>query len=723
MNLLPGVTALLSAFDNDPQGTRLLRLDYPRGDGPASLMLVNTLRADEAVSRDFHYDVEILSDDALIPLKAVMGKMVTISLVRDDGSLRHFNGYVFAFRFVKTDGGFAFYQMTLKPWLAFLRLRHDNRCFHSLTLTELCEKIFFNYLQRDHAYRFVDAVPMVTLANQYDESDHNHLHRRLEAAGMHYWYEHRADGHTLCLGDNSTLARPIDGGGDMRYQGAAGAREEDGISQWSPARRLAPGKITLGSHNFKNATVRRSERPSLNRQGAVPRHDVYLFTGAYGFRNADGEALAIRRMEEIDAGGQDFSVSGNHRAAEPRRTFRMSEHFSGGRKADAYGPPGEDKAEREYLILSVCHHASNNYQNGRGAQSHYSNQFTCLRKSIRWRPPLGFHSRDTRIYGVQTATVVGPEGQEIHTDQYGRVRIQWHWDREGKFDAHSSPYVRVMTASAGARFGQISVPRVGQEVVVQFLDGNPDRPLIIGSVYNAVNMPPWELPANQTQSGILTRSSRGGDARHANALRFEDRKGQEEVWLHAEKDQRIEVEHDESHSVGNDRRKQVGRDETVDVGHDRTETVGNDEKVTVHGGRTVRVDHDERIDIGDNRMKNVGHNEIVKIGGSRIETVMLAAVQNVLVDKATNVGGACEISVGMAMTVLVGLSKTIKVCVNFLIDVGEKISILAGEEFRVKVGSASLSMKSNGEVHISGTKVTIDSSGPVQINGKNVDLN
>src|SRR5471032_32812 len=166
MNLLQGATALLAAYDSEAQGQRLLRMDFPRGDAPASLLLANAIHANEAVSCDFHIEVEVLSDDALIPLTAVMGKMVTISLVRDDGTLRYFNGYVFVFRFVKTDGGFAFYQMELKPWLAFLRLRQDCRTFQQLSFTELCDDIFSQYLQRDYQYRLLRDVPELTLAIQ-----------------------------------------------------------------------------------------------------------------------------------------------------------------------------------------------------------------------------------------------------------------------------------------------------------------------------------------------------------------------------------------------------------------------------------------------------------------------------------------------------------------------------------------------------------------------------
>lgn len=723
MNLLQGVTAVLAAFGGDPQHQRLLRMEFPNNDGPAGIMLVNALVAEEALSSDFSYDVEVLSDDARIPLKAVMGKMVTISLVRDDGTLRYFNGYVFEFRFVKTDGGFAFYQMILKPWLAFLRLRGDCKVFQNLTLTELLDQTFENYLQRDYEYRLMGSAASLTMAVQYNESDHNHVHRRLEAAGMHYWYEHRRDGHKLCIGDDSTQAETIDGGGEIAYQSQAGSREQDGIRQWRPARRIASGKFTINSYDFKNARGDRGERPSMNQQGVVEPYEVYLDGGAYGFKDDDdGEALAGRRMDVIDSGGQDFVAESNKRAIQPGRCFTMSGHFSGGHIDGLVDAPANDKAEREYLILSARHIAGNNYHDGQGTVSQYANTLTCLRKSIRWRPAPGTHSTDTRIYGVQTATVVGPKGEDIYTDEYGRVRIQFHWDRDGKSDEKSSPWVRVMTNAAGARFGHISVPRIGQEVVVQFLNGNCDRPLIVGAVYNAANMPPWELPSNKTQSGVLTRSSLGGTAEHANALRFEDRKGEEEVWLHAEKDQRIEVEHDESHSVGNDRSKTVGHDETVTVKHDRTETVGHDEKITIHNNRTEQVDGAEKIDIGRDRDEHVGGNEQVAIDGNRNELVMLAKEETVVLGKSLFVGAAYQATVIGAMNTTVGMAKFEEVGLSRKVIVGQESSLTAEVEHKITVGSSVITITPT-RIVLEADEILIQGRKKVEVHGDDIDHN
>jgi type VI secretion system secreted protein VgrG len=699
--------------DGDVQGQRLLRLDFPQDDGPDALMLANGLDADEGLSRDFCYLVDVLSDDAAIALADVIGRMVTVSLLREDGSTRHFNGYVGAFALVKTDGGFAFYRMRLQPWLAWLHLRQDCRLFQHVTVTDLCEQLFATYLQRDYRTRIAGDLPLMTLAVQYNESDHNHLHRRLEDAGLYYWYEHRFDGHTLWIADDSTQAEPITGErDDMPWQRQAGAAEDDGIHRWSPQQRASAGAVSINSYDFKLARAGRADRSSLNRQGAVPPLEVYADTGAYGFKNdADGELLATQRMQARDAQGQDVDATGNDRTAQPGRSFFLSGQFDPGAGA------------QDYLIVAVHHRASNNYQDGRHAVSSYENRLTCLRKDIPWRPAPGFNSRAVTPPGVQTARVAGPAGEEIHTDEYGRVRLQFHWDRLGRADEASSPWVRVMTTWAGSGFGQISLPRIGQEVVVQFLDGNPDRPLVVGSVYNESHLPPWPLPAHKTQSGVLTRSSQGGTSTHANALRFEDLKGEEEVWLHAEKNQRIEVEHDEAHWVGNDRAKSVGCDETVNIGRDRKETVGRHESITVHGDRRERVDGDERIDIGANRDELVSGNESLRIRGNRTERVDLAKAETVRLAKALNVGGAYEIGVGGAMNTAVTGAQLAQIGGAKSTSVGRSYAIDAGEVFSIDVGAAHLRLSSDGGIILSGTRIDISASGPVRINGQDVEIN
>ena len=531
--------AALSAFSLDAQHDRLMRLEFPRNDGPDRILLPNRLKAREEVSRCFRIEVELLSDDAQIPLKAMMARMVTMSLVREDGSLRYFNGYVTEFRFLRADGGFAFYHMVLEPWLVFTKLRKDNRSFLGKSVIEITELTFAHYHQNDWHPVIVGEYPRLTCANQYDETDYNHLHRRWEEVGLHYYYEHQADGHTLFLRDRSTLAElidptGIDDSGEIPFRDKAGSLEDDGIREWIPMRRLGSGQTTLVSFDYKNPVAQRSTAESLNNQGDVYPYEIYEDTGAYGFRTHDeGEQLAQQRMGEVDANTQTFEARGNDRTAQPGRCFKLADHFSADLRVPKRGEPAKPSIrDRDYLILSVDHEASNNYPAGPGAPSNYENTFRCVRRDIQWRPGRHYNSQPCVYHGIQTAIVVGPAGAEIHTDGYGRVKIQYHWDRLGKRDENSSPWVRVMSPGAGVEFGHIRLPRVGEEVGVVFVNGNIDHPLILGVLYNYTHMPPWQLPEQQALSGLRSRELHAGEASgRGNHLVLDDTPGKIQAQL------------------------------------------------------------------------------------------------------------------------------------------------------------------------------------------------
>ncbi|MBY0238329.1 MAG: type VI secretion system tip protein VgrG, partial [Burkholderiaceae bacterium] len=495
-------TWIQSVLDGDSQHGRLLTMDFPRGDGPEyAVLLVNTLHAREELSRSFRYEAELLSDDAHIALTAVMGKMVTISLVRDDGSQRHFNGYVTQFGLLGADGGLVKYRMVLEPWMAFARLRQDCFSFHGRTVREITELTLRHCLQHDWRTHLRLEDPPITCANQYNETDYNHLHRRWEALGWHYWYEHRADGHTLWLGDDTMLANTIDARDGtfapdaMPFRSEAGAQEDDSIHQWQALRRLGASKLTLSTFDYKDPRPQQVSAHIRHPQRKLFEQEVHEYAGARAYSGPlEGEALAQRRSDEREAMYQVFEASGNDRSAQPGRTFKLEEHFSGDAPR-ALGEPSRDG--RNYLILSVEHRASNNYQDGRNAQSLYSNHFTCIRQERRWAPGRGYHSTPCPDPGVQTAIVAGPDGEEIHTDGLGRIKLRFHWDRVGGINGCSSPWVRVAMPVAGANFGQIGLPRVGQEVVVQFMNGNVDHPIVTGVVYNGEQLPPWALPGQR----------------------------------------------------------------------------------------------------------------------------------------------------------------------------------------------------------------------------------
>ncbi|MFD2365816.1 type VI secretion system Vgr family protein [Pseudoduganella sp. GCM10020061] len=536
--ILETLSARLSALTAGSQHNRLLRLEFPRQDGPHSLLLVNRLHADEEVSRDFHFQVEVLSDDAGIPLASVLGKMVTISLVRVDGSLRYFNGYVTQFRHTHANGGFAFYEMVLEPWLALTKYRKNCQSFLNRSVLEITEDILQNYEFRDWNYSFTAELPPLTCVTQYNESDHNYLHRRWEEFGLHYWYEHRADGHTLWLSDNTTTSNFVDGAVDdsvpvsIEFRSQSGSEEGDGICRWLASQQVESAITTLASYDFKKARQELATMGSLTAGGEGERFESYEDESAYGFKNADdGESLARRRMEEIDSRRRYFHASGNARVVQAGRSFALSGHYNPA--VSVAGDEGDlPRGAEEFFIIRTTHTATNNYHVGAASRSEYANDFTCIPKEIPWRPGLGFNSGASPYPGLLTATVVGPHGQEIYTDGYGSVKVQFHWDRTGQRDENSSAWVRVAMPMAGDTFGHSALPRVGQEVLVDFLGKNIDRPIIIGLVHNASNLPPWNLPSQHVLSGIRSRELGGGS--RGNHLLFDDTREQLQVQLRSD---------------------------------------------------------------------------------------------------------------------------------------------------------------------------------------------
>ncbi|MDQ1835221.1 type VI secretion system Vgr family protein [Massilia scottii] len=752
----------------DRQHNRLLRLSFPNDDGPGATLLVNSIDAYESVSRPFEFVVELLSDNPGIPLKDLQGKMLCVQMVRGDGTMRYFTGRVFSFGLKTVDGGISYYEAKLGPWYKYLSMRKDNYLFHYTTMYQQTASIFGDYGGlADWDWRVQGATEVFTDCCQFGESDRNFLERRWVAAGIVYWFEHSASGHKLVLSDDTTAALPIDGKPDIRFQRHGGIIEEDGIGEWSPGRQIVVGTVALASYDFKAPQPAFSSLPTVNQQGDVPNIESYEYTGALGFKGGAGRPLAQLRMEEVEASGKQFTGSGNNRYVMPGRWFRLTDHFDDSGSSDA-------AQAREFLVTEVSHIASNNYHVRDAETSHYENRLTAIRKIIPYRAGRDHNSVETKIHGIQTATVVGPAGEEIHTDEFGRVRVQFHWDRAGMNDEKSSAWLRVATPWAGANFGMTTIPRIGGEVIVQFLDGNPNRPVITGMLPNASMMPPWTLPANKTQSGILTRSTPGGSYDNANALRFEDKKGQEQLWLHAEKDQLTEVEHDEDKWVGNDRRKTidrdetnhikrdrvetVDRDETITVHRDRYETVDNNETITIHNNRAERVDHNETISIGDNRTEDVGKNESIDIGGNRTksvaknekdkigkswsinvskmktETIGMAYMQNVGMGRLENVGMGYSLNVGLIMSTVVGRNKMTNVGVDYSISAGSTYTVDAGgdggstlkmdaESITLTIGKSTIKMKKSGEIEISGEKLTIAGTDNISLISPNIHNN
>jgi Rhs element Vgr protein len=486
---------------------------------------VNRLEGEESLSRDFRFVIEILSDNVKLDPNEFVGKLITVKLLRNDGSYRYFNGHIFSFRLVRTDGGIVFYEAEMGPWTRYLTLRKNNRLFLDESIGGQTATIFADYgTLAVWQWKVRQKDPEMTMACQFGEHDHNYVHRRWEHMGLCYWYEHTATQHTLIISDPARLEPVIDGESPkIPYQDKAGSQEADGVRTWSFMQQVTSTHIGESTTDFK-------AMPHLNaRTGGFvdARTDAwasdrgqqklewYDYAGQYAHRDWEaGEWQTSRRIEAIEAIARQWEATGNNRFVMPGRWFQLTDRFGDSISRSPY--------DDEYLITFTHHLATNNYLQGVGAQATYSNRFTCVKKTTPWRPMRGFNSVDTRILAPQTAIVVGPEGESLYTDEYGRVLLQFHWDREGKY----TTWVRVSSGWAGGGQGMSALPRIGSEVVVQWVDGNPDHPLVMGRVGSKMNLPAWRLPHQRALTGIRSRElvgdtgNRGGG--RSNHLVFDD---------------------------------------------------------------------------------------------------------------------------------------------------------------------------------------------------------
>lgn len=535
-------------------------------------LLLEHFNGTEALSELYHYEIQLLCQDAGIELKSLIGQLAAIEIELADGGTRYINGYINRFTSLGSDGGIARYSASLVPWLWMCSCRFDSQIFQDMTVQDVVTAVFGRFgALSNFEFRLSQPLKTHSYITQYRESDMQFVMRLLEAEGLFFYFSHYDTGHRLIITDDSSLLEPIPETPQIRFHSASVTEKADSITEWRANRRLQPNRVTAQTFDYRQPQNRLPvSLDSRNDQGQVAALEIYDFHGHYSHGDYDqGETLLRNRLEALELLGKVFTGASNCRTMRAGSTFELTQHY------DHDQGSAED---RQFLLVSVEHSGSNNYNST--DQAYYRNAFTCVRRKIPYRPQVA--TRRPLISGPQTAIIVGPPGEEIYTDELGRVKVQFHWDRYGEHNDKSSCWVRVAQSAASGGFGAIQLPRVGDEVVVSFMDGNPDRPVVTGSLYNSMNTPPWPLPANKTQSGFLTRSLKG-DGGTANFFRFEDKPGQEQVSLHAERNMDTEIEVDEAHTVGNNRR--------ITVGGTHTEVIKQDAVVKVEEGSfTLEVD-------------------------------------------------------------------------------------------------------------------------------------
>lgn len=587
--------------------SRAMELDTPLG---PDTLLFRSLHGDEELGHLFEYRIEALSLKNTITPEELLGKSITVKLQlpTEGGSNRYFNGYVTNFGLDGVSGRYYVYSMVVRPWFWILSRRVNCRIFQNLSVPDIVKKIFGEYgVAVFDASGLTDSYRTWEYCVQYRESDFNFISRLLEHEGIYYYFKHEDGKHTLKLVDSPSKHEPFPEFEKFPFINHGGARpEQDFVSDWNFSCEIHSGIFAHDDYDFKKPKTELLVKKPDPRKHDESKHEYYDYPGLYT-TNGDGEHYARARLDEIKTQYRQTTGGGNPRAISTGYVFELTGH-----------PRGDQN--RKYLVERTHYDLYfDQYEASGGGEAHCHCMFAVKPGDEQFRPAR--LTLKPRVHGSQTAVVVGPKGDEIYVDKFGRVKVQFHWDREGKFDENSSCWMRVSHPWAGKNWGMIAIPRIGQEVIVDFLEGDPDQPVITGRVYNADQMPPYDLPANMTQTGIKTRSSKGGSGANANEIRFEDKMGEEHLLIHAEKDQMIEVEHDETHSVGHDRTKTVEHNETTEVKNDRTETVGNNETITIKNDRTETVKGNETISITKDRKETVEGNETIAITKDRTETV------------------------------------------------------------------------------------------------------
>ncbi len=516
------------------QENRLIRIDTPLG---KDVLLLGAFRGLECISMPFSYELDLLSENHSIPFDAIIGKNVTVSLALADGEAHYFNGLIS--RFAQGRGGgeeggdprFSHYRATMVPSLWLLTRTADSRIFQKLSVPDIVEKIFGEKSLSDYELQLDGSYDKREYCVQYRETDFNFISRLLEEEGIYYFFKQENGKHTMVIADAPSKHKPCPKQETAKYQlSAEGWLKEDVIMSLEKMQEIRPGKYSLNDFNFETPNTSLEVKvPSKTKLGPGER-EIYFYPGAYA-KKAEGDRLANIRMEEEEAQITRINGSSNCRAFTSGYLFTLTDFYR------------DDMNNKKYVLTSIEHAANQDWE--KESELVYNNQFTCIPFEVPYRPKRV--APEPVVQGSQTAIVVGPQGEEIYTDKHGRVKVQFHWDREGKRDENSSCWIRVSQSWAGPGWGAITIPRIGHEVIVDFVEGDPDRPIITGRVYHGINKPPYPLPDEKTKSTLKSDSSLGGGG--FNEFRFEDKKGSEEIFVHGQKDCNTVVENNTTHTT------------------------------------------------------------------------------------------------------------------------------------------------------------------------------
>lgn len=710
------------------QANTFVSVSTPLG---SDVLLLETLSGVESISRPFHFELGLLSEDPEIDFTKIVGQPITITLdLHGANEPRYLHGHIRSFTQLRNRDGFAHYRAELVPWLWFLTQTTDCRIFQNKSVDEIIEQVCQDLGHRDLRSDLSGSYAKLEYCVQYRETDFAFVSRLMEHFGISYFFEHKKDKHVLVLVDSPAKFPECPGQKKARY------KEDDRvtdlladpgiITDLQLRQEVHSGKISYRDHNFERPpqTLEVAAKGTIKVDYAS--YEQYDYPGKYLVRD-QGESLAKLRMQSLEARHLMISGSSTCRPFLPGYTFELTEH------------PRPD-ANTKYLLLSVRHDlCAGGYTKDVAT---YTNCFVCIPAKAQLRPER--LTPKPRVEGPQTAVVVGESGEEIYTDKHGRIKVQFFWDRQGKQDQESSCWVRVSQGWSGKGWGAMFIPRIGMEVIVDFLEGDPDQPLVTGAVYNAQQTPPYPLPAERSKSTIKTNSYKGDGF---NELRFEDKSGSEEIFVHAQKDQNEVILHDHTTDVGNDQTLKVGHDQSETVGNNQTVGVGNDQSITVGHDQTVQIDNDQNTSVSGHMMVTISKTLTETVGINYAETVGMAMELTVGASFAETVGISKNVNIGKSLSESIGASHSESINDNLTVeagkniqltagkqiteksgkeltlDAGTKVVIVAADEISLKTGSASIVLKKSGDISISGAKITVKASGDLVLKGSKIAQN
>ena len=672
---------------NYTQEDRRLSLDTPLG---PDVLIATAFNGREELSRLSFFHLQLVSETADIDPTSIVGKNITLNVPLPDGSPRYFNGYVSRFACRGSDDRLTHYRAEVVPWLWFLTRSTSCRIFQTKSVVDIISQVFSALKFTDFEISEIkNTHPQREYCVQYRESDFNFVSRLMEEEGIFYYFHHEEGKHTLVLSDQTGGYKDCT---ESKVTFSANLSEPDPldlITSWEHRFEYRSGACTHRDYNFETpANDLTATKKTVSHFDDVAKFELYDYPGKYD-KKPDGDSLAKLRMEEQEVATEVVAGGSRCRSFGPGGKFTLSGHHLAGEE------------NKGYVITSIEHSVSESgsYQSGgASAEIDYRNNFECIPDTVVFRP-----ERTTAkpfIRGAQTAVVCGPAGQEIYVDKYGRIKVQFFWDRVGMRDEKSSCWIRVAQVWAGNKWGAFHWPRISQEVVVSFLDGDPDRPLITGSVYNAERMPPYALPDEKTKSGIKSDSSIGGGG--FNEIRFEDKKDSEQIFIHAQKNQDVRIKNDCFEWIGNEQHLIVIKNQFEEVDGNKNMYVKGDHLIKIDGNlgsaikgdRAAKIDGKENLTVSGDRMVHAKGDDNLEVTGN--------LNQKVGAKLSLTVGGDLHQKADGAIASVAGTTVHIKGGASVVIEAGSDLTLKVGGNF-VNIGPSGVS--------IFGSLVNINSGG------------